>query len=216
MQENLYPFSPLVCRDTISDGFHEFLMDGLDETYNGNSYNAKLAGNIQNQKGAVYDIDLFYDYLNPYVQEYFQEYHRSYSFIKLNDSEWMQTLQYKQRKLNYVTYDFGDLGPWVNFMNPNEYNPIHRHSGDLSAIIFIDIPKQIEEERLYNRENGLPNSNSGLVDFWCNDRNWLVSPKSKQIMLFPSSLLHGVYPFSSDVKRVTMSFNLHNVGKHYE
>ena len=101
-------------------------------------------------------------------------------------------------------------------MKPHEYNPIHRHNGDLSAIIFIDIPEEIDQERIHNRENGLQSCASGLVDFWCYNTNWLVSPKTKQILLFPPSLLHGVYPFSSNVQRITMSFNLHNLQKHYE
>lgn len=212
MQENLYPFSPLVCRDTISDGFHEFLMDGLDGSCDGYDYSKHLAGNIQNQKAGDYDPQLFYDFVNPYVQGYFQQEHRDSLFFHANDP----TQESNEQKLDHVTYDLGPLGPWVNFMKPHEYNPIHRHNGDLSAIIFIDIPEEIDQERIHNRENGLQSCASGLVDFWCYNTNWLVSPKTKQILLFPPNLLHGVYPFSSNVQRITMSFNLHNLKKHYE
>ena len=38
-----------------------------------------------------------------------------------------------------------------------------------------------------------------------------VIPKTKQIYLFPASLRHTVYPFTSDVERVTLSFNVYNI-----
>lgn len=210
MQENLYPFSPLVCKDTISDGFHEFLMDGLDASDRSHSYNHRLVGDILNQKSAEYNPEVFYDYINPHVQRYFQQEYKDGCFFRVNDPT------FDDNKLDHVTYDLGPLGPWINFQQKHEYNPLHRHNGDLSAIIFIDIPKEIEEERLYKRKNNLPSCANGLVDFWCNDIQWMFSPESKHILLFPSSLLHAVYPFSSNVKRVTMSFNLYNLKKHYE
>ena len=192
-------------------------MDGLDASFKSDDYSPHLVANIANQKGAVYDPELFCDYIDPHVQAYYQEHHRSDNFFRSNDPSYKSNIfPTRKEKLNYVTYDLGEIGPWVNFQRKNEHQPLHRHSGDLSLIIFIKIPKEIKEERLYNRENGLPNSSTGLVDFWCNDRNWFLSPESKQILLFPSTLLHCVYPFTSDVERVTMSFNLHNVDKHYE
>ena len=50
MQETLYPFSPLVYRNDISDEFHEFLLNGLDPTLElGVSRADNLAGNIDKQ-----------------------------------------------------------------------------------------------------------------------------------------------------------------------
>ena len=210
MQEILYPFSPLVFRDIISDEFHEFLMDGLDSSRDGYDYSKHLAGNIKNQRSGEYDPHLFYDYIDPYVQAYYQHENKDRNFFDTNDP------LYEVKNLKNVTYDLGEIGPWINFQEQHDYNPLHRHNGDLSAIIFIDIPEEIAEDRLYQRRNGSPNCASGLVDFWHNNLNWFISPKTKQIMLFPSNLLHGVYPFSINVQRITMSFNLHNLKKHYE
>ena len=40
-----------------------------------------------------------------------------------------------------------------------------------------------------------------------------VVPKTGELYLFPATLRHTVYPFTSDVERITMSFNVHNIQK---
>ena len=194
MQETLQPFSPLVYRNDISDEFHEFLLNGLDPTLElGVSRADNLAGNIDKQLESRLDAEIFLGQIYEHVYKYHDEFVRNESFFRPKAQETRLPI------LRSI------VGPWVNYMRENDFNPIHRHNGNLSGIIFIDIPKQIEEDRI---SSDLKNDSSGLIDFWCNDMNWSFSPKSKQLMLFPSNLLHGVYPFKSNAIRITMSFNL--------
>ena len=41
-------------------------------------------------------------------------------------------------------------------------------------------------------------------------------PKTGDIFIFPAELKHTVYPFTSDVERVTMSFNVFDIEKIYD
>ena len=42
------------------------------------------------------------------------------------------------------TWDLTRL--WVNYQGPGEYNPPHNHSGDLSFVIYPDIPQEMLDE----------------------------------------------------------------------
>ena len=53
---------------------------------------------------------------------------------------------------------------------------------------------------------------SGCLEFaYDNSCCAAITPKTGMIFLFPAHLRHTVYPFKSDVERITMSFNLSNV-----
>ena len=212
MSKFLQPFGPLVYRNDISEEFHSFLLDGLGHSKkNGDDMRDKLAGNIQVQTEGLYDPVKFMQYINPHVADYCREIDKEDFLIKKHDPKWSSPYSYDLDL--EVIYDLGG-GPWINFQRKHEFNPTHNHNGEISAIIFIDIPKEIEEHRLESQKN-YPSDVSGLLEFSSAGQNWLVSPKSKEIMLFDAGLKHSVYPFSLDLERITMSFNLFNLDKRY-
>ena len=57
------------------------------------------------------------------------------------------------------------------------------------------------------------NTDDGLLEIIYNSSNYFqlgvlrVQPKEKQFLVFPANLLHQVYPFISNEKRVSASFN---------
>ena len=103
-----------------------------------------------------------------------------------------------------IQYDLPE--PWVNFMKSNEYNPLHEHHGEVSAIIFIDIPDQIKDER---DQSQFGHKTNGCLEFVYDcSTSFVVTPRTGMIFLFPAFLKHTVYPYASDVERITMSFNL--------
>ena len=85
----------------------------------------------------------------------------------------------------------------------NEFNPIHSHNGTLSAVIYIDVPKEIQEEA----NDGLPINMRcpGQIEFiWVPDvvgssGTHKIIPKTGDILLFHAGLKHQVYPFKFNV-----------------
>ena len=102
---------------------------------------------------------------------------------------------------------------WINYQGPGEYNPPHTHKGDLSFIIYLQVPDEI---RIENEERGLTHNNfgPGMINFNFNvPMSWALSiwsymPMVKDLIIFPSWLEHYVNDFKSDVERISMSGNL--------
>ena len=99
-------------------------------------------------------------------------------------------------------------GPWVNFQKKGECNPLHNHTGILSAVVFIKIPKEIEEER---KNSDYIWKTAGCLEFVYNNQHIIVNPREAMMYLFPAYLLHAVYPYHSDVERISMSFNFNHI-----
>ena len=38
------------------------------------------------------------------------------------------------------------MGLWINYQQMNEYNPPHNHRGDLSFVIYLQVPEEIANE----------------------------------------------------------------------
>jgi hypothetical protein len=107
-----------------------------------------------------------------------------------------------------------DSSPWVNFMKNGEWNPIHTHSGALSCVVFLKIPPEIEAEHHTSETQMKSNTKSaGTLEFGYGERIVLsqhiyrVVPKEKEAYFFPSSLRHYVYPYTSQVERISVSAN---------
>lgn len=123
------------------------------------------------------------------------------------------------------------MGLWINFQEKGEYNPIHDHSGDISFVIYIDVPEQIEQEEYTH--NGQPN---GSISWEFGQRTWFyprhfdqpgkiremlqpitmitLLPRNCEIYLFPSYLRHNVAAFDSDgLQRISVSGNITLAGK---
>lgn len=129
---------------------------------------------------------------------------------------------------------FQDIGCWVNYQKKYEFNPIHNHTGDFSIVVFCKIPYDVEEEKNFMPTSSkahmqlldivktsdlevmrTPNQN-GNFGFVYSDllgraqQSSLILDKTWEgvMLLFPSDLLHYVYPFyTSDEERITISAN---------
>ena len=198
MSKILKPFGPPIYKDIISGEFHQFLLDAA-EVARRNSVNvgSSLAGNIENQLELPVDPNGFISFIYPHIENYVRE----------TGEGLMYTEPFTDISFNL------DKGPWINFQHKNEFNPIHSHSGMFSAVIMVDIPEEIAVEKT-------PITNMpchGMLEFVHGgaDMNhsgfYKVTPRTADIYLFPASLRHTVYPFTSDVERVTVSLNVHNI-----
>jgi len=106
---------------------------------------------------------------------------------------------------------------WVVSQYENEYNPAHFHTFcDLSAVLYLKIPKfsnRIEDGDLPKYKN----NKDGQIELIykssdanaCERGTMLVNPEPGMLLIFPSNLLHTVYPFKGEGERRSVAFNSH-------
>lgn len=89
---------------------------------------------------------------------------------------------------------------WVNVQKRGEYQPHHKHSGDISYNLILDQPKGLGE--------------SGVLYFSYGEKQafnktlYRVEPERGDLILFPSWVTHYVYPTTSTQERITAAGNI--------
>ena len=157
--------------------------------------NTELAGNLEKQYSTNKAKSILESYLTSLADEYYK---------------------ISQETETCPGWEIDDL--WINFQKKYEHNPLHNHSGDLSFVIWVQIPYDLEEElSLSNCKNSNTPTNS-LFEFVFTDflgrlvTHRVEVDKSYEgtIIMFPSLLNHAVHPFhTSDEYRISMSGNLY-------
>ena len=99
---------------------------------------------------------------------------------------------------------------WVVRQFKNEYNPVHYHDGQLSGVGYLQIPKNMNQNKLIKNKKFQTN---GTIDFINGQKNFLsksiynLNPKIGDLLIFPNYLMHTAYPFNIDGERRSFSFN---------
>ena len=99
---------------------------------------------------------------------------------------------------------------WVVRQFKNEYNPIHYHDGQISGVGYLQIPKNMNQNKLVKNKKFKTN---GTIDFINGQKNFLsksiynLTPKLGDLLIFPNYLMHTAYPFNVDGERRSFSFN---------
>ena len=106
---------------------------------------------------------------------------------------------------------------WIVSQYKGEYNPWHQHSGHLSSVIYLKLPKGMKE--FFDKESEDHYPIGGSIQFMQGDKQSLRSdtltfrPEVGKMLIFPSWLKHSVYPFDANGERRSMSFNAYYVDK---
>jgi hypothetical protein len=96
---------------------------------------------------------------------------------------------------------------WIVISRAHDYNPVHKHSSQLSGIVYVKVPPQV----------AIPTTMDGKLHFLFGQQqesnldllgNRLVIPKEGDLYLFPAWMQHVVYPFEGPGERVSYAFNL--------
>ena len=208
----LHPFGSMIYHTQIQPEFLGLLQNTAKKSKdNGRDRGNTLAGNIASQRQAVVDVEHFMDLLYPHVLHYART---CYNRLETN------LTGKPSNPVPNIKLHLGD-GPWINYQKQGEFNPVHAHGGILSAVVMIDVPEVIATEAdNLDYQTNMPCP--GQLEFINGPTGWLetgtfrVVPKTGDIYLFPADLKHCVYPFTSDVERVTMSFNVFDIEKVYD
>ena len=167
-----------------------------------------LAGHLE--KETTYPVT---EKLNYLVKSLCVEYKRIFSgenrFLDQYHPDFIQGYAEKGYIFEYVIRDL-----WINYGKKYDFNPIHNHTGAFSFVLWVKIPYKFEDEKkVYPLARGQagtfefihPNANNagGLGQSVIDTVEW-------DLILFPSSLGHTVYPFyTSDEERISIAGNLY-------
>ena len=104
---------------------------------------------------------------------------------------------------NYKSHEIINIDScWVVRQYESEYNPVHSHNGDVSGVLYLKFP--------LNRKSGKDGSICFINSptFFLNRGHITMYPDVGSIYLFPSYVLHTVYPIREiNEERRCIAFN---------
>ena len=201
-----YRFSywgPFVLEAKIEKEFADILLEKGKESREKNLDSRKdLAGAIEHEYYYEDVDDWFFSKMKPYINVYLDG---AKTYMK--NALWSNT-----PNLTEIT-KWELIRLWINFQKAKEYNPPHDHSGDLSFVIYLQVPDEIRIE--YDLRKGEHRHNGpGTINFdygqkmpFAIDRQYRL-PSSGDIFIFPAWLMHHVHSFQADVERISVSGNI--------
>jgi len=102
---------------------------------------------------------------------------------------------------------------WINYTEPKEFHHLHSHSNSyISGVFYIDAKKEVDQIHFYKvgpREYLLNIDRANSF----NTSTWFFPVETGNIVLFPSTLTHGVPPKKGTNTRISLSFNVFFKGK---
>lgn len=196
------PMGPIIWSTKITDTLHSIMMkESLRLKKNKeNRFNNNLAGNIVDefsfskaaQKKCVDELTfLCHNYTMVLKSEGYMM------------NPWNDGIPEKELQLDKI---------WVNFQKTGEWNPVHSHFGLFSYVVYLQVPKEIQQEAHQpHQKNNFPVAGKIVFDYGENvpfiKANHVMTPVEKDIHFFPAKLKHSVYPFKSNVERISISGN---------
>ena len=189
-----FNWGPFLFNTTISEEFRRLILEEGDKVRGDKDelFVNNLAGHLDEE------YKLRASRIMEHLQLYIEAYCMAYN-------------QWRGGDVAYLRPTAKLLSLWINYMKPGDFNPPHDHSGDLSFVIFPDIPEELIEEN--KQFAGTLEGPGGISWHYGDGGNLCISivhqmPRTGDIYIFPASLLHFVFPFKSAVTRVSASGNL--------
>ena len=184
----------------IYQALNKEIVDIHTDDSNTMKMNRTLAGQITKE----YQITKSLPLLNPFLEEMGRAYQKEwYYYPKENPND------------NKLTVE----SVWVNMQKKLEVNPLHNHDGTLSFVAWLHVPFKLDDERnMPNCKDSRTVELSSTFQFVYNTAlgtiancpMFVESGWEGKIVMFPSKLLHIVYPFqTSDDYRISIAGNLH-------
>lgn len=181
-----YNWGPLLFQTNIEENISTILLKNVKKE--NKFYEKELANTVKEE--FEFDKKIFANLLEPYLIAY------------LNTAE-----KWYNKK---IACGLEVTHCWINFMKKNEFVPLHDHNTDLSSVLYLDVPSKInkEEIKFLNKFGG-----PGAILFKygenknLNITNVIINPKKNDFLIFPSSLIHMVYPFKFEGQRISIAAN---------
>ena len=132
------------------------------------------------------DIEWFWGIFKPHLKKYLGGYSRHNDLpVPTEDDIW----------------EFDHI--WVNYYKEHDMTALHNHVGDLSIVLYLQIPTYTDKVLGTAPEPG------SITFCWGGDKKTFV-PKVGELFIFPSGLHHMVMPHKTEgAERVSLSANLY-------
>ena len=201
-----FPYwGPLVLEIKVDDDLIKILLEKGNESRKKNlDLRSKLAGHIDYEyyyeDYEKWFLPKFSKYVNCYLGEALDYFHDPFHFLDVDIGK-------------KIALDWTLDSLWINYQRQNEYNPPHNHTGHISFVIYLQVPKEIAREN--ELMEGVHNSEGpGTIVFNYGEKlPFNISsnskfPKTGDLFIFPGWLSHYVYAFKSKVERISVSGNI--------
>mgnify|MGYP001434523508 FL=1 len=168
---------------TINEHIDVILKDQnkIDELYHGKN----LAGEIK------YEIKLTKDFIEQHLYNSIKDI--LFNFVKSTLNKEFRTFEIKSS--------------WAVCQFESDYNPIHWHDGHFSGVMYTKIPNSFGGSYKEINKNGNIAFIHGSTQLTASSV-YDVKPEVGDLFIFPSNMMHTVYPFFSDEERRSVSFNV--------
>ena len=188
----------------IPPDIYQALNQEIVDIHNDDSNTMKMNRTLAGQITREYQITKSLPLLNPYLEEMGRAYQKEWNYYP---------------KENPNNNDLKVESVWVNMQKKLEVNPLHNHDGTLSFVAWLHVPFKLKDERnVENCKNSRTVELASTFQFVyttalgtiANCPMFVESGWEARIIMFPSKLLHIVYPFqTSDDYRISIAGNLH-------
>ena len=197
------PFGPNLLKAKLPDKILEHMLsvtDGITDDKDKVNWGHALAGQVEDEPVITNErlqTEGLYDWFNNLVRYYAEEH------VRLNRCV---------MKMKEPTLETNLTSMWIVNQKENEYNPVHHHTNaTVSAVMYLKIPEYKPRNLPYKQKS------DGQIEFIYQATGeehatlakgcYLTSPEPGDIYMFPSYLLHTVYPFLGEGERRSVSFN---------
>ena len=195
------PIAKIIVPNEIVDGLNKTIDRKLDEQYE--THGNRLVGQINHEPNlSLADLD------ESGSAHFF---HSCASSFVNNTMMTRYGTNFEREHFTTVLYK----SAWAVCQFQNEYNPVHYHTAcNISSVMYLKIPKfdkRWKEDRHFkdNTVDGCIEFVNGVTDLMGMEMGtYRHRPKVGELFLFPSNLLHTVYPFKGDSERRSLAFNI--------
>ena len=182
-----YTWGPYLWRTTLNDEIISVILKRANSHRGDKSATPMLPFNFDDQwHFPSKDIEWFWGIFRPHLKKYLGSYSRHNQLpVPTEDDIW----------------EFDHI--WVNYYKEHDMTALHNHVGDLSIVLYLQIPTYTDKVLGTAPEPG------SITFCWGGDKKTFV-PKVGELFIFPSGLHHMVMPHRTiGAERVSLSANLY-------
>jgi len=146
------------------------------------------AGNITSSNKGILDEDIFKNLkqeLELIIEDYFEK-----------------VVSPSSEMTPYITQS------WLNYTEANQFHHTHAHENSyLSGVLYFNCHETLDRIKFYSNNYHTIRPESKNYNVFNSD-NWWFPVKTKEVLIFPSSLTHGVETKQGDNTRISLAFNV--------
>ena len=206
--KTISPFGPPIGMIKLPNECVDILLKLTEETKNHNiNQGPRLAGVLENELRIPLEL-----LKESGMDTFFDNCFRQYVISSLSTHGIMNLSSGKLSEYDEGSIQTELTEAWVNYQFENEYNPLHYHTGcTLSSTLYLKIPKY-ESRNIPGKQNldgniVFVNGNVNTPSTSLEAPLINLEPEVGDMFIWPSRLLHEVYPFKGKGERRSVAIN---------